>query len=92
MVHSTGKIDRYEAHPERAGLDLGEVEQIGDQAGESVALATDSVQAMLDLGVRHAVAPIRKRVGEAGDDRDGSLELVGHERQKLCLPHHPATP
>ena len=86
------EIDRLEAHPKRSGLDLGEVEQVGHQASESVPLTADSIQAVIDLGVRQCLAPIRQRVGEAGDHGDGSLELVGHERHELCLLHHLATP
>jgi hypothetical protein len=61
-------------------------------ASKAVPLTDDPIETVIDLLFRQVVTAIGQRVGEPGNHGNGSLQLVGHDREELALPHHLASP
>lgn len=93
-LHQRQQRHQVAAQPQRAGLDLGEAEQVVDQLVESVALAVDQLQVLAPaLRVGRCSAP-QQRLGGALDRRQGCAQLVAHQRHKIRLEplHLPQVP
>ena len=69
-------------HVDLAGLDLGQIEDVVDQAQEVVAVALDGLHGLLLLGPFDRVG---EDVGVSQDGGHGGANLVAHVGQELAL-------
>ena len=71
-----GQVDDLPAHAEPAGVDPGDVEQLGDQPGDPVGVGVDGLQHQPLLLVGEPVPLGEQRRGEALDAGQRRAELV----------------
>ena len=66
-------------------FDLGDVENVVDQAEEEAGVALDALEAFLLLGIQLSLRAPQERAGEAQDDRHRRAQLVRDGRQESVL-------
>ena len=86
-AHGVGRVDRARRERELAGVEPGEVQQVGDEALEPAGLGRDHVRGA-GLLVVGADGAVDHRLGPAADRRERRAEVVGdaeHERALHAL-------
>ena len=76
------EIVRREIRRDRAGFELGHVEQIGDEAVEPLGFVDDRRQQVRLLAVGQLVAEVAQRAGRAENRGERRLEVMGDRGQQ----------
>src|SRR6266508_6474394 len=78
-------VERPEVDVDAVGVDHGEVEQLGDEAGQLVGAPRCPAEELASLRLREAVPLEQHGVDEALHRRQRRAQLVGHHAQELAL-------
>ncbi len=82
-VGQSGDVDHLAAQPETAGLQAGDVEQLGDQAGDAVGVVLDLFEHRPLLVVVEPVPPVEEERGVPLDRRERRPQLMRDGRDDL---------
>ena len=77
------QVDELAAQHEPARLQPGDVEQLGDEAGDAVGVVVDLLEHHLLLLVADALPAVQQQRRVALDRRERAAQLVAHRRHDL---------
>jgi hypothetical protein len=83
LLDQRRKLDRLRVEFELAGLDLGEVEHLVDEAKQVVAGAIDALQRLQRLLGAEARGVLHHHVGEPNDGVERRAQLMAHAGNEL---------
>ena len=83
LLHHRAQVDRRRLHPELAGHDARDVEQVVDQLRLQARVALDHLERVRHLSRRHLL--VAQHRGPAQDRRERRAQLVRERRQELVL-------
>ncbi len=78
-------VDLGEHEPHAPGLDLGDVEDRGDELEEVLPLLHDDAEVLALLGGERPAQPLEHHLGVADDARERRAELVAHRGEEVRL-------